>query len=91
MSTTRSVRLNSELDSALKKLAKRTDRPLSWHLERALKDYVSYHAWQEEQIRLAMEEIEAGNTIPHEIVKRRALAKARKLDALAAKRMKKRA
>jgi predicted transcriptional regulator len=81
MSTTRSVRLDKEANARLMKLAKASDRPLSWHIEQAVSNYLELKDWQLRRIEESMRQIEEGDLIPHEVVKKRMMAYARKLDA----------
>jgi predicted transcriptional regulator len=89
MSTTRSVRLDKEANARLMKLAKASDRPLSWHIEQAVHNYLELKDWQVRKIEEAMAQIEEGNVIPHEVVKKRVMEYAKKLDAKAKKKAKK--
>ena len=51
-------------------LSKRTDRPRSWHVERALSFYLDLQEWQVRQIEQSVAEMDAGSGIPHEEIKR---------------------
>lgn len=70
MSTTISVRVNPEIEAQLAELAQATDRPKSWHLEQALKNYLEVQSWQIAHIKKAIESADAGDLIPHEEVRR---------------------
>ena len=50
--------------------AKATDRPRSWHIEQALDSYLDLQAWQIGQIGKSMAELDAGEGISHEDVKK---------------------
>ena len=88
--TTRSVRLDKEANSRLLKLAKDSDRPLSWHIEQAVQNYLELKDWQVRKIEEAMKQIEDGDVIPHHVVKKRVMAYARKADAQAKRKSRKR-
>jgi predicted transcriptional regulator len=49
-------------------LSRATDRPRSWLLERALKDYLETHAWQVAHTRRGLEDLESGRGVAHEKV-----------------------
>ena len=55
-----SFRTDETTAAGLDRLVGATDRPRSWHLEQALKAYVSAQAWQIEDIRQGVAEAEAG-------------------------------
>lgn len=65
-----SIRLDEELAGQLDTLAALTERSKTWHIERALRDYLSHEmeflAAVEEGIRAA----EAGDLVDHETVMR---------------------
>jgi len=65
-----SFRIPSHKVDALKRLAKATDRPRSWHIEQALDSYLDLQAWQINQIEKSMAEMDAGQGIPHEEIKK---------------------
>jgi len=54
-------------------LAKATDRPRSWHIEQALDSYLDLQSWQIAQIKKSMAEMDAGQGIPHEEIKKELL------------------
>ena len=61
-----SFRIRKTRAKALTRLAKNTERSRSWHIERAVEDYLEIQAWQLKQIELGLADVEAGRTIPHE-------------------------
>ena len=63
-----SFRISPRLNSRLQKLAETTDRPKSWHIARAVEEYLQMQLWQMEQVRKGLEDSRAGRTIPHEQV-----------------------
>ena len=65
-----SFRIRSEKVDALERLAKATDRPRSWHIEQALESYLDVQSWQIAQIEKSMAEMDAGEGIPHEDIKK---------------------
>ncbi len=65
-----SFRIRSEKVDELERLAKATDRPRSWHIEQALDSYLDDQSWQIAQIEKSMAEIDAGEGIPHEEIKK---------------------
>ena len=67
---TRTIRIPSDKADDLDSLARRTDRPRSWHVERALSFYLDLHEWQVRQIEQSVAEMDAGSGIPHEEIKR---------------------
>ena len=56
-----SFRTDENTAEGLDRLVLATDRPRSWHLEQALKAYVTSQAWQIEDIRLGVAEADAGD------------------------------
>ncbi|MCU1286477.1 MAG: CopG domain protein DNA-binding domain protein [Acidobacteriales bacterium] len=70
MSTTLSVRVDPELEAQLSDLAQATDRPKSWHLEQALKNYLEMQAWQIAHIRKAIQAADSGDLVSHDQVLR---------------------
>lgn len=65
-----SFRLRSEKVDMLERLATATDRSRSWHIEQALDSYLDVQAWQIAQIEKSMAEMDAGEGIPHEEIKK---------------------
>ena len=68
-----SFRISSKKVDELERLAKATDRPRSWHIEQALDSYLDVQAWQIAQIEKSMAEMDAGQGIPHEEIKKELL------------------
>ena len=56
-----SFRTDENTAEGLDRLVLATDRPRSWHLEQALKAYVTSQAWQIEDIRCGVAEADAGD------------------------------
>jgi len=65
-----SFRIRSEKVDKLERLATATDRPRSWHIEQALDSYLDVQGWQIAQIEKSMAEMDAGEGIPHEEIKK---------------------
>ena len=65
-----SFRIRSEKVDELERLAKATDRPRSWHIEQALDAYLDVQSWQIGQIEKSMAEMDAGQGVPHEDIKK---------------------
>ncbi len=65
-----SFRIRSEKVDELERLAKATDRPRSWHIEQALDSYLDDQSWQIAQIEKSVAEMDAGEGIPHEEIKK---------------------
>ena len=63
-----SFRVSEEAVAQLDRLAKATDRPRSWLLERALEDYLDVQRWQVAEIEKGMQELREGKGVPHEEV-----------------------
>jgi predicted transcriptional regulator len=68
-----SIRLDSTLVEQLDQLATATDRPRSWHIERAVVRYLEEEAWQVKAIQEALDDYRSGTAdlVSHEEVKRR--------------------
>ena len=58
-----SFRADEEVDELLDQLVKATDRTKTWHIKEALRKYLYLHAWQVEEIRKALEDVESGQLI----------------------------
>ena len=63
-----SFRVGAGKTQILNKLAKATDRPRSWHLEQALDAYLEVQSWQVERVQQGLNELQEGETVPHEDV-----------------------
>lgn len=68
-----SFRIPAEKIDALERLAKATDRPRSWHIEQALDSYLEIQTWQIAEIEKSIIEMDAGQGIPHEEIKKELL------------------
>lgn len=65
---TLSFRVAEEDAKRLDQLAQATDRPRSWHLEKALSAYIAEQAWQVAQIHRGIADLDAGRSVPHDKV-----------------------
>ena len=65
-----SFRIRSERVDELDRLSRATDRPSSWHIEKALAAYLDLQAWQVGQIETSIREMDAGLGISHEEIKK---------------------
>ena len=63
-----SIRLQSELNEQLAVLADAMDRPKSWLIEQAVKDFLAVQAWQLAAIDQGIEEGDKGLVVAHEEV-----------------------
>ena len=63
-----SVRLQSELNEQVTAIAAALDRPKSWIIEQALKDYVALQAWQLAAIDEGIKAADDGRLVAHEDV-----------------------
>lgn len=68
-----SFRIPVEKVNALERLTKATDRPRSWHIEQALDSYLEIQTWQIAEIEKSIIEMDAGQGIPHEEIKKELL------------------
>ncbi len=66
--TSISVRLDSELGNKLSTVAARLDRPESWVVEHALKEFIELQLWQFAAIEDGLRDADAGRVVPHEDV-----------------------
>jgi len=64
-----SVRVSSETRMRLEALAKATERSRSWHIERAIAEYLDVQSWQVGHIAAGVEALDEGRTIAHEAVR----------------------
>ena len=60
------VRIDKAKVAELDALAKATERSRAWHVEQALAAYLDLQAWQIEQIKTGLAQLEAGEGIPQE-------------------------
>ena len=63
-----SVRLEPELDKELSAVAARLDKPKSWVVQQAVKEFIELQLWQMSAIEKGLRDSEAGRVIPHEQV-----------------------
>jgi predicted transcriptional regulator len=63
-----SLRLEPALNEQVLALAAALDRPKSWVIEQAIKDYVALHAWQLVAIEEGIAAADAGRVVAHEDV-----------------------
>ena len=61
-------RLDSELGDKLSTVAARLDRPKSWVVEHALKEFIELQLWQFVAIEEGLRDADAGRVVPHEDV-----------------------
>lgn len=70
MSTTMSVRLESELKDRLDELAKITDRSRSYLAAEAIREFVAMNDWQLREVRQAVSEADNGEFASDQAVKK---------------------
>ena len=63
-----SVRLPPELDQQLANIAQALDRPKSWVIEQAIKDFVAVQAWHLAAIDEGIRDADAGRVVSHDDV-----------------------
>lgn len=63
-----SVRLAPELNQQLADIAQALDRPKSWVIEQAIKDFVAVQAWHLAAIDEGIRDAEAGRVVSHDDV-----------------------
>lgn len=63
-----SIRLQTELNDSLAAIAANLDRPKSWVIEQAIRDYVAAQAWQMAAIEEGIAAADAGRVVTHEDV-----------------------
>ena len=63
-----SFRTDKEMERRLRELAKATDRPKSWHIKEALREYLELHAWQIGEINKGLEDVKTGRLVDHDDV-----------------------
>ncbi len=66
---TLAFRVAREKAEILKRLARSTERDKSWHLEKALDEYLVNQAWQIAAIEEGLADAEAGRMVPHDEVR----------------------
>jgi predicted transcriptional regulator len=62
------VRLQPDLNEKLSAVASRLDRPKSWVIEQALKEFVDLQMWQIAAIEEGLRDADAGRVVKHEDV-----------------------
>ncbi len=65
-----SARIPEDMKEGLDDLAEATERPVSWHVARALENYVELNRWQVEAIKEGLAQMRRGETVPAEDVER---------------------
>jgi predicted transcriptional regulator len=68
MSTTLSVRLDSDTKKRLEALARRARRSKSFLAAEAIAAFVEAESWQLDEIETALEELDQGRGVPHKDV-----------------------
>jgi predicted transcriptional regulator len=63
-----SVRLPVELNQQVADIAQALDRPKSWVIEQAIKDFVALQAWHLAAIDEGIRAADAGQVVPHDEV-----------------------
>jgi predicted transcriptional regulator len=63
-----SIRLETELSDRVTTIAAALDRPKSWVIEQAVRDFVAVQEWQLAAIDEGIKQADAGLLIPHEEV-----------------------
>jgi predicted transcriptional regulator len=63
-----SIRLEPDLNAQVTAIAEALDRPKSWIVEQALKDYVAIQQWQLAAIDEGIAAADAGDLVNHEDV-----------------------
>jgi predicted transcriptional regulator len=63
-----SLRISADKAREIDRLAAATERPRAWILERAVEAYLDTQSWQIERIERGIEDLERGQTVPHDRV-----------------------
>ena len=63
-----SIRLEADLNDKIAHIAAALDRPKSWVIEQAVRDFVAVQEWQLSAIDEGIKEADDGKLIPHEDV-----------------------
>ena len=63
-----SVRLGPELNKQVTDIAHALDRPKSWVIEQAIKDFVAVQAWHLAAIEEGVQDADAGRVVSHDDV-----------------------
>ena len=70
MSTTMTIRLESELKSRLDQLAQATDRSRSYLAAEAIRDFIDLNEWQIQEIKSALKEADGGEFATDQAVRK---------------------
>ena len=62
------IRLTPELDQQVAKIAMALNRPKSWVIEQAVKDFVALQEWHLAAIEEGIRDADAGRVVPHDDV-----------------------
>jgi predicted transcriptional regulator len=62
------IRLTPELDEQVAKIAEALNRPKSWIIEQAVKDFVALQEWHLATIEEGIRDADAGRVAPHDDV-----------------------
>jgi predicted transcriptional regulator len=65
MTTTLSVRIDTDIKNQLEALAKRARRSKSFLAAEAIAAYVEAERWQLDEVQAGLKELEAGRAVPH--------------------------
>jgi predicted transcriptional regulator len=65
---TLSTRIPRRIKAGLSALAEMTDRPVAWHVNQALSQYVELNCWQCAAMKQGMTSLSAGRLVRHEDV-----------------------
>lgn len=63
------LRIEPEVKTRLERLSEETMRSKSFLIGHAIKDYLDANEWQIEEIKMGLQEIENGKTVPHAAVR----------------------
>jgi len=66
--TSISVRVDPELGDQLSTVAARLDRPKSWVIEHALKEFIELQLWQFAAIEEGLRDADAGRVVPESVL-----------------------
>ncbi|MEI7639471.1 MAG: hypothetical protein WCJ37_19305 [Syntrophus sp. (in: bacteria)] len=63
------LRIEPEVKIRLERLSEETKRSKSFLVGHAIKDYLDANEWQIEEIKMGLQEVESGETVPHAAVR----------------------
>jgi len=63
-----SLRLDADLNDRIAAVAAALDRPKSWAIEQAVKEYVTIQEWQLAAVKEGIEDADAGRVVDHRSV-----------------------